>query len=332
MKPASYGLQSTVKPIAGFYIISLMIVLLTAPLMLFTPWLDQLDQALERTGIPFATDYITAAKVMAAAPESIPGVLLAVFQPFAPDIAAFIVSLTVFGGAGVWALLRKYRFWAPKIKAGDGTMDWLFATGLMLGISTCTYWLNSLMIPNDQISWSFSLTSLFSLTFWASVLVAMALDGGAVAEETGWRGFLLPLLQAQMSPLRATVVLSILWAVWHIPVKLNIIGESGFSFFCIYFLFFSLRMFLVSVIITYFFNRLGGSTLIAIAIHGLHNDSLGLMGRVTDEAAYMVQMELAMIIPLFVVAGSLILTTNGKLGFKESLRHELTFPEMRRAP
>lgn len=47
---------------------------------------------------------------------------------------------------------------------------------------------------------------------WA-LLVAV----NGFGEETGWRGFLLPHLQRQWSPLVASLVVGVFWAIWHIP-------------------------------------------------------------------------------------------------------------------
>jgi membrane protease YdiL (CAAX protease family) len=39
-----------------------------------------------------------------------------------------------------------------------------------------------------------------------------------LGEEPAWRGFLLPLLQRGWTPVAATLVLSGIWAVWHLPL------------------------------------------------------------------------------------------------------------------
>src|SRR3569832_1888305 len=39
-----------------------------------------------------------------------------------------------------------------------------------------------------------------------------------LGEEPAWRGFLLPLLERAMTPVRATVIVSVVWALWHIPL------------------------------------------------------------------------------------------------------------------
>jgi membrane protease YdiL (CAAX protease family) len=47
--------------------------------------------------------------------------------------------------------------------------------------------------------------------------VAIALVGGG-NEEPGWRGLALPKLQEQYTPVSATLVLGVVWALWHLPL------------------------------------------------------------------------------------------------------------------
>ena len=39
-----------------------------------------------------------------------------------------------------------------------------------------------------------------------------------LGEEPGWRGYLLPRLQAQFTPVRSIWLLGLAWAVWHYPL------------------------------------------------------------------------------------------------------------------
>ncbi len=41
--------------------------------------------------------------------------------------------------------------------------------------------------------------------------------GGGV-EEIGWRGFLQPALQKRFSAFLSTVIVSIIWTIWHLPL------------------------------------------------------------------------------------------------------------------
>ncbi len=40
----------------------------------------------------------------------------------------------------------------------------------------------------------------------------------ALGEEPSWRGFLLPLLERKLSAVAATLFLSLVWAIWHLPL------------------------------------------------------------------------------------------------------------------
>jgi membrane protease YdiL (CAAX protease family) len=42
--------------------------------------------------------------------------------------------------------------------------------------------------------------------------------GGPLFEEPGWRGFALPRLEAYFGPVRASLLLALLWTGWHLPL------------------------------------------------------------------------------------------------------------------
>jgi membrane protease YdiL (CAAX protease family) len=50
------------------------------------------------------------------------------------------------------------------------------------------------------------------------IFVLILLLGGPVGEEFGWRGYVLPLLLRDRSPLRASLYVAVLWVVWHLPL------------------------------------------------------------------------------------------------------------------
>jgi membrane protease YdiL (CAAX protease family) len=49
-------------------------------------------------------------------------------------------------------------------------------------------------------------------------LIAAQILCYGVGEEMGWRGFALPLLMRRMSPLVASALLTLPWALWHLPL------------------------------------------------------------------------------------------------------------------
>lgn len=100
-----------------------------------------------------------------------------------------------------------------------------------------------------------------------------------LGEETGWRGFLLPRLQADRSALAATALLTLVWAGWHVPafffregyVELDAAGITGFL----------LGLAAGAVVLTALYNASNGSILAVAVWHGSWNwvaTSDGLQG------------------------------------------------------
>jgi len=97
------------------------------------------------------------------------------------------------------------------------------------------------------------------LTFLRTFLYA-----GGVGEEPGWRGFLLPTLQERYSPLVASLVVWFFWALWHLP--LDVTGYVGNTFGA-YLDNRFLRLLPLTVIMTWLYNRSGGSVLTTAVFH-----------------------------------------------------------------
>jgi len=85
-----------------------------------------------------------------------------------------------------------------------------------------------------------------------------------IGEETGWRGFALPRLQRDRSALSATLILSILWALWHLP-QFFYLFEPTIAIGWL------LGLICGAVLLTWLFNSTGGSILIVAIWHGCFN-------------------------------------------------------------
>jgi membrane protease YdiL (CAAX protease family) len=89
----------------------------------------------------------------------------------------------------------------------------------------------------------------------------------ALSEEPGWRGFALPRLQAKFSPLVSSLILGIIWAVWHAPGRFGGIEAKSVSDTLVEWG----LILLVTVIFTWLFNRTKGSILVTALIHPAMN-------------------------------------------------------------
>ena len=88
-----------------------------------------------------------------------------------------------------------------------------------------------------------------------------------LSEEPGWRGFALPRLQAKFSPLVSSLILGVLWAVWHAPGRFGGIEAKSLSDTLVEWG----LILLVTVIFTWIFNRTRGSILATALLHPAMN-------------------------------------------------------------
>jgi len=90
----------------------------------------------------------------------------------------------------------------------------------------------------------------------------------ATGEETGWRGFVLPRLQARISPLLASIIIGFFWASWHFPYWRSE-GRPVLS------MEFWIEMWIASILasflIAWMYNRAKGSILVAGIAHAALN-------------------------------------------------------------
>jgi uncharacterized protein len=133
------------------------------------------------------------------------------------------------------------------------------------------------------------------------VVLALALtltDG--LGEEVGWRGWALPRLLEQHDVLRASLLLGLVWAAWHLPLHLT--EGSYLADVPVWVLF--ARLPATSIVYTWVFLHTRGSALLAVLLHGVMNVAAGLLptGVVWDVAGVVTHWSAAL--ALIVVAGA----------------------------
>ncbi len=90
---------------------------------------------------------------------------------------------------------------------------------------------------------------------------------GPLQEELGWRGFALPRLLDRWSSLRASLVLGVAWACWHLPLYAMDAGDQERVPLAV----FLISVVSLSVLYTWFWVATGGSLLIALFLHSATN-------------------------------------------------------------
>lgn len=95
--------------------------------------------------------------------------------------------------------------------------------------------------------------------------------GGPLGEEFGWRGFALPNLQQKWGPVTASIVIGIVWALWHLPQFFRtdtFHAQMGLGLLPVY----VVAEIALATIITWVYNKTGGSLLVGgIILHNADN-------------------------------------------------------------
>ena len=107
----------------------------------------------------------------------------------------------------------------------------------------------------------------FSLDSAAIAFLIFTLVMNGIGEETGWRGFALPQLQQRFGSLAASIILGVIWALWHLPLFFipgsYQYGESLFEYI--------LWAVSLTIIMAMLCNKAEGSVLVAIILHEAQN-------------------------------------------------------------
>lgn len=112
---------------------------------------------------------------------------------------------------------------------------------------------------------SLGAAAIYFVTFGAKLLVT---------EELAWRGFALPRLLVGRSALSASVILGLLWGVWHTPLFF-IAGTGQSTWPYLGFLLFAIAE---SVLMTWLYNNTRGSVLLSTLFHAASDAALVFSG------------------------------------------------------
>jgi membrane protease YdiL (CAAX protease family) len=96
---------------------------------------------------------------------------------------------------------------------------------------------------------------------------------GGLSEEPGWRGFALPRFQTKFSPLVSSLILGVIWAIWHAPGRFGGIEAKSLSDTLVEWV----LIVLVTVIFTWFYNRTKGSILVTALVHPAMNTATSFL-------------------------------------------------------
>jgi membrane protease YdiL (CAAX protease family) len=180
---------------------------------------------------------------------------------FAPSIVALSLTARGEGTLGVLALLRKL------VQADVGARWYLFAAGYMASVKLTVALLHRVLVG----AWP-----RFGGEAWYVMLAATigsTIIGGQSGEEIGWRGFALPRLASRFGYGAGSILLGVIWALWHLPLffvrEADTYGQSFFLY--------TLQVTAISVAMAWLYQRTNGSLLLTMLMHAAINNTKDIL-------------------------------------------------------
>lgn len=195
-----------------------------------------------------------------AAPESVWAFLAPLLPAFwAPTISALVLIGSLEGTAGVRRELRE------RLRYRPGTGRWFALAGAVPALATAAAIVSGRaagegapFIPSTAVL----------------PMVGVQMMTGAVGEELGWRGFLLPRLTHRVGRLWAACGMATLWSMWHLPAFFT----PGMPHQVMPMISTLVSIALFGLFMAYVFHQTGGSVLATIVAHLSLNIASGFGG------------------------------------------------------
>jgi membrane protease YdiL (CAAX protease family) len=190
-----------------------------------------------------------------------------------PALAALLVTAAS-GGTALRSLLAGMTLWATPSRAWmaavGGPLLLLLTGGAYVGLTggALPAWAEVSRVPEYP-----------ALGFLAILAAEVVFYG--FGEEVGWRGFALPRMMRRWGALRASLLLSLPWALWHLPLLLT--NETYSSMNPGLLLGWYLSLLTGSVIVTWLYRLSKGSILVLAVFHGLLDVAM-VNAAITQEA------------------------------------------------
>ena len=174
---------------------------------------------------------------------------------FSPSFVALALTHRIQGRGGVRTLFA-------RVVQGSAPLRWyVFAVGYIAAIKLVT----ALIHRSLTGQWPrFGASPLYLIPF--AIAISTPVQAG---EEIGWRGFALPRLASRLGLGPASIVLGVIWAVWHLPLffvhEADKFGQS--------FPMFTIQVVAISIAISMIYAKSDGGLLLPMLFHAAVNNT-----------------------------------------------------------
>jgi len=185
---------------------------------------------------------------------------VAIFVGYGLVIASLVMTGMTLGKEGVIGLLKRFLIWRVR-------WQWyLVAVLLIPSLQLTSVFLNAAFSQTPIDFGSVYAYKIFgpSVNLVLLIVPFFLFDAIANGEEIGWRGYALPRLQAKHSALASSLILGVVWGLWHLPKYLS-------HWDAVSFLLFMVAILARAVLYTWLYNNTKGSLLLTTLFHASGN-------------------------------------------------------------
>jgi membrane protease YdiL (CAAX protease family) len=248
------------------------------------------------------TIWISVRLFLAKSGDFHPFYFVGVFGPF---LSAIIVTVITEKWSGLWQWFRKtFNF---RINIG-----WYLIGGLLGPIAVAIYQFSLYLLLGGEPD--FSKANPW-WNYFISVPIGALFAGGN--EEPGWRGFALPQMLKKQHPLVASLILGIMWALWHIPFTFSTVGDVSYHWFA----WFIINTVGLSFIMTWLYSKSSMSVIPVILFHQATNHVWHYFPMPSDVISGLPDWIVLKTIVYWTIALVLVIVSRGNFGFDSKNRN-----------
>ena len=186
--------------------------------------------------------------------------LVYIFLGYGFGAASLLMTGLTLGKEGVMTLLKRFLIWRVGWK-------WYLVAFLLYPVIMGSAALLNTAWSQTPIDFSGVFAhKIFgpSANLLVFILPFFLFDALANGEEIGWRGYVLPRLQVKHSALVSSLIVGVIWGMWHFPKFLAPGNNSSFALFMV-------KVMADAVLYTWLFNNTKGSLLLTTLFHASGN-------------------------------------------------------------
>ena len=224
----------------------------------------------------------------------------AIFVGYGLVSASLVMTGLTLGKHGVITLLKRFLIWRVSWK-------WYLVAFLLKPSMQVVSVLLSALVRQTPIDFSSVYAyKIFgpSINLVLLIVPFFLFDAIANGEEIAWRGYVLPRLQAKHSALVSSLIVGVIWGLWHLPKHLSHWDTTTFVFFMA-------GITARAVLYTWLYNNTKGSLFLTTLFHASGNTGGILLpiattatdGNITVSIIQLL-LEVAVVVVVTVMAGA----------------------------